>query len=304
MLKKTIAITSSVFVLCSTLFSSKGYASTVTDFTINESYTENNNTLSDLTTGVKYSAIESEIFESPGDTICVGYYNPGDEINVILNDGTWCQTNKGYIKSGVLCESYDKTYNITADSDESYKYIGKAYEVLNALEDKYYRILQQYEICLSDDISKYYEASLTENNVAAGLTVFESDETADTRKMYILDNESMLTGTIYHELGHALDFEEEYQNLTSFSSSQEMQISFQTEKEVLKEKYSLEDINISTIEEYFAEVFRLSLEDEAGLEKTAPIASSYIKTINTQIENLKTYDEIQKLKSAGLIKYS
>ena len=96
--------------------------------------------------------------------------------------------------------------------------------------------------------------------------------------MYYRAN-STLENTIYHELGHAID----YKDFRMLSDDQTVTVSRETELPALREKYELKDENVADNSEYFAEMFRISLQDPEGLKETAPVIFDFIENIKSNI---------------------
>ena len=57
----------------------------------------------------------------------------------------------------------------------------------------------------------------------------------------------------------------------------------ETELPALREKYELKDENVADNSEYFAEMFRISLQDPEGLKETAPVIFDFIENIKSNI---------------------
>ncbi|WP_368371368.1 hypothetical protein [Ruminococcus sp. RTP21484sp1_RTP31023st1_H8_RTP31023_210422] len=67
------------------------------------------------------------------------------------------------------------------------------------------------------------------------------------------------------------------------SDDQTVTSSRDTELPALREKYELRDENVADNSEYFAEMFRISLQDPEGLKETAPVISDFIENIKCNI---------------------
>ena len=100
--------------------------------------------------------------------------------------------------------------------------------------------------------------------------------------MYLRAEQDALGTSVVHELGHAVDFET-YGQGKFYSDDQVVTDSHNTELPALKEKYDLQDVNTDNNMEYFAEVFRLSLEDPEGLAETAPKIAAYMEQVKNSI---------------------
>ena len=67
------------------------------------------------------------------------------------------------------------------------------------------------------------------------------------------------------------------------SDDQTVTSSRDTELPALREKYELRDENVADNSEYFAEMFRISLQDPEGLKETAPVIFDFIENIKSNI---------------------
>lgn len=67
------------------------------------------------------------------------------------------------------------------------------------------------------------------------------------------------------------------------SDDQTVTSSRETELPALREKYELKDENVADNSEYFAEMFRISLQDPEGLKETAPVIFDFIENIKSNI---------------------
>lgn len=67
------------------------------------------------------------------------------------------------------------------------------------------------------------------------------------------------------------------------SDDQTVTLSRETELPALREKYELKDENVADNSEYFAEMFRISLQDPEGLKETAPVIFDFIENIKSNI---------------------
>lgn len=67
------------------------------------------------------------------------------------------------------------------------------------------------------------------------------------------------------------------------SDNQTVTSSRETELPALREKYELKDENVADNSEYFAEMFRISLQDPEGLKETAPVIFDFIENIKSNI---------------------
>ena len=105
---------------------------------------------------------------------------------------------------------------------------------------------------------------------------------SNIHEMYLRAEQDALGTSVVHELGHAVDFET-YGRGKFYSDDQVVTDSRNTELPALKEKYDLQDVNTDDNMEYFAEVFRLSLEDPEGLAETAPKIAAYMEQVKNSI---------------------
>ena len=106
----------------------------------------------------------------------------------------------------------------------------------------------------------------------------------DERLMYIRGCRQ-LEFIILHELGHAVDFEAQadLNHDQVFSEAEEVKTSYQTELSAVKKYFSITDESVKTEDEYFAEAFRLSMENHNVFEQVAPIMSAYLDQIKEEL---------------------
>lgn len=246
------------------------------------------NTKPDPPEGICYTVTDLNIHQAAdANSPIVGTYKKGESISILGNEGDeWSYTNLGYVYNGYLCKTQRYNFNIFGETDACNLYIGLATDIFNTLDDQYIQILQSYEICMCNNPAAYLEgestADMDEGMVVNGLTYIQSGGGIDERKMYLRCDAVSLKDTIYHELGHAVDFQV---SATGRSDSNVVTQSHESEAAALQQKYDLEDENICNNAEYFAEAFRLSLEDPDGLEQTAPHIAAYVKRVQNSLKN-------------------
>ena len=158
--------------------------------------------------------------------------------------------------------------------------------MINCLEDKYKNILSKYNIFISENISNDFKYNREDNNNhLAGMTRLTYSNQIIQRDMYIQGSfgENKLKDIIYHELGHALDFEN-YENMLSESNIiKESEIN---EKKDMINIFNLNEEFVMSRKEYFAEAFRLSFKDPECLESCAPRIFNYIESIKEDMGNI------------------
>ena len=244
----------------------------------------------DIPTGECYVVVNVNIRKEPSkDSEIIGKYQKGEKINVISADDTWAKTDKGYIWGGYIVKNYGCDLNIHSDTEHSSLYVGQAYDIINKMEQKYINILKKYEIHLcSNPVDSYKGRSPLSDEMSQeflnGITHIYIYQGIDERLMY-LRGSSKLEYTIYHELGHAIDYMNiaDTGNDSFFSDNEAVQKSFESEKKAVKEKFSIDEDVIPTEDEYFAESFRLSMTNPDELKETAPIISDYIEQVKVQL---------------------
>ena len=154
------------------------------------------------------------------------------------------------------------------------------YGKFNELDEKYINILQKYDICVTDSPQMSYDGDVKSDSgrLIDGLTCVGSN----IHEMYLRADQNALETSVIHELGHAIDFET-FDQGRFYSDDPVVTDSYDAELPALKEKYDLSDINTDTNKEYFAEAFRLSLEDPEGLAETAPKIAAYMEHVKNSI---------------------
>lgn len=231
-----------------------------------------------------YAVTELNIRSNPSsDSDIVGKYNKGDAVTVQSIEGEWAKTDKGYVWGGYLSNEAPDSVNIKSDSENASKYVGHAYDIISKLDDKYINLLSEYSICVSDnpDVSISNEVPdhvQSDGKVIDGYTYLSNEAAGNKHLMYYRAN-STLENTIYHELGHAID----YKDFRMLSDNQDVTTSRETELSALREKYELKDENVADNAEYFAETFRISLQDPEGLKETAPIIADFIENVKNNL---------------------
>ena len=106
----------------------------------------------EIPNGSGYSVTELNIRSGPSsDSPVVGKYNKGDSVAVQETEGEWAKTDKGYVWGGYLSNEPPVGLNIKSDSENASKYIGRAYDIISKLDEKYINILSEYSICVSDN---------------------------------------------------------------------------------------------------------------------------------------------------------
>lgn len=240
----------------------------------------------DIPKGSGFAVVKLKIHESKDKSSpAIGYYEKGETVNILDDDGTWAHTDKGYVWGGYLSSTYQTPLNLHSDTELSSRYVGYTYDIINQMEEKYKNILKNYNITLCDNPIKssgLVPDNGNENSFMNGLTHYYSGPDGQKRLMYIRDSLDSIKGAMYHELGHAIDIEN-FGNDGYVSDAAEVEQSYNTEMSALKEKYSLADANTVNKMEYFAEAFRLNHEDPEGLKATAPIIYDYVNQIIARI---------------------
>ena len=223
-----------------------------------------------------YAVVNLNIRKEPDkNSEVIGKYQKGEKVSIISDDGTWAKTDKGY-----LSKEYKYNLPVRSDSENASRYVGFVYDKFNELDEKYINILQKYDICVTDSPQMSYEGDVKSDSgrLIDGLTCVGSN----IHEMYLRAEQDALGTSVVHELGHAVDFET-YGQGKFYSDDQVVTDSRNTELPALKEKYDLQDVNTDDNMEYFAEVFRLSLEDPEGLAETAPKIAAYMEQVKNSI---------------------
>jgi len=218
-----------------------------------------------------YAVVNLNIRKEPDkNSEVIGKYQKGEKVSIISDDGTWAKTDKGYVWGGYLSKEYKYNLPVRSDSENASRYVGLVYGKFNELDEKYINILQKYDICVTDSPQMSYDGDVKSDSgrLIDGLTCVGSN----IHEMYLRADQNALETSVIHELGHAIDFE-------TFVVTD----SYDAELPALKEKYDLSDINTDTNKEYFAEAFRLSLEDPEGLAETAPKIAAYMEQVKNSI---------------------
>lgn len=227
--------------------------------------------------------------EASKDSKICGKYKKGEKIKIISADKEWAKTEDGYIWGGYVSRSYGCDLDIHSDTEHSSLYVGSVYDIINNLEQKYINVIKKYEIHLcSNPIDSYSGRSplddITMNTFLNGLTHIYKMNGIDERLMYIRGCRQ-LEFIILHELGHAVDFEAQadLNHDQVFSEAEEVKTSYQTELSAVKKYFSITDESVKTEDEYFAEAFRLSMENHNVFEQVAPIMSAYLDQIKEEL---------------------
>lgn len=181
---------------------------------------------------------------------------------------------------GYLSKEYKYNLPVRSDSENASRYVGLVYGKFNELDEKYINILQKYDICVTDSPQMSYDGDVKSDSgrLIDGLTCVGSN----IHEMYLRADQNALETSVIHELGHAIDFET-FDQGRFYSDDPVVTDSYDAELPALKEKYDLSDINTDTNKEYFAEAFRLSLEDPEGLAETAPKIAAYMEQVKNSI---------------------
>lgn len=241
----------------------------------------------DIAIGEYYVIVDVNIRKAPSkDGKIIGKYQRGEKINVINYNKEWVQTDKGYIWGGYIVEKYNYNLNIHSDTEHSSLYMGQAYSIINNLEPKYINILKKYEIHLCSNPVESYNGTgdLPEDmskKFLDGLTHIYKSQTVNEHLMYLCGS-SNLRNTIYHELGHAIDYINIDTNEHIFSDEEIVQQAFKSENEAMQ-KISSVDFVIASPNEFFAEAFKLSMTNPDELKQIAPIIANYIEQVKAQI---------------------
>ena len=231
-----------------------------------------------------YAVTELDVRSEPSpDSDITGKYTKGDEVKVLEVEGEWAKTDKGYVWGGYLSNNKPVKMNITSDSENSSQYVGHVYDIISNLDEKYISLLSNYDICVCDnpDISLAKDVpdhDETPGKIIDGYTYQANKAAGDYHLVYLRAN-STLEKTVYHELGHIIDFNDSKKP----SDNEIVTSSRETELPALREKYELKDENVADNSEYFAEMFRISLQDPEGLRETAPIIADFIDSITSSL---------------------
>lgn len=228
-----------------------------------------------------YAVVNLNIRKEPDkNSEVIGKYQKGEKVSIISDDGTWAKTDKGYVWGGYLSKEYKYNLPVRSDSENASRYVGFVYDKFNELDEKYINILQKYDICVTDSPQMSYEGDVKSDSgrLIDGLTCVGSN----IHEMYLRAEQDALGTSVIHEVGHAVDFET-YDQGKLYSDDPVVTDSHSTELPALKEKYDLSDINTDTNKEYFAEAFRLSLEDPEGLAETAPKIAAYMEQVKNSL---------------------
>ena len=241
----------------------------------------------DIPNGSGFAVVKLKIHKNNDkNSPVIGYYNKGEAVNILDDDGTWAHTDRGYVWGGYLSSTYQTPLSLHSDTELSSRYVGYAYDIINQMEEKYKNVLKNYEITLCDNpvkASGLVPDNGDENSFMNGLTHYYSGPDGQKRLMYIRDGLDSIEGALYHELGHAIDLEN-FGNDGYVSDAAEVEQSYNTEMPALKEKYSLIDANTENRMEYFAEAFRINHDDPDGLKDTAPVIYNYINQITEKMQ--------------------
>lgn len=234
-----------------------------------------------------YASVNLNIREQPDSNAkVIGKYKKGDKVDIVgqvSDNKDWVETDKGYVWGGYLSSSFNHDLNVHSDSEYASKYVGYAYHVLDQMDEKWLNYLKNYEIILCENptLSLKGEAKTENGSLANGLTHYVKSGNYYERRIYLRSSTGSIPNTIFHELGHVIDFEN-YDDVALLSDANEVKQSMDSEKDALKEKYNILDGNISNTEEYFAETFMLSVQDPAGLKETAPIIADYMEQVKNK----------------------
>lgn len=228
-----------------------------------------------------YAVVNLNIRKEPDkNSEIIGKYQKGENVNIISDDGMWAKTDKGYVWGGYLSKEYKYNLPVRSDSENASRYVGFVYDKFNELNEKYINILKKYDICVTDSPQMSYKGDVKSDNgrLIDGLTCVGSN----IHEMYLRADQNALETSVVHELGHAIDFET-FDQGKFYSDDPVVTDSYNAELPALKEKYDLQDANTDNNMEYFAEAFRLSLEDPEGLAETAPKIAAYMEQVKNSL---------------------
>lgn len=231
-----------------------------------------------IPTESSYAVTQINIRANPSkESAIIGGYKKGDKITILSTEGEWAKTDRGYIWGGYIAKSYNYDFDLQSDSENASKYMGYVYDIMNELDAEYAAILQGYEIHVCDNpdtdiLNKAPDHVTSPFQVINGVT-YLSNRDGGVQLMYLRAEKKSLKETIYHELAHAID----YKDFRMLSDNQIVTQSKEQEGPLLKGKYDLKSIVDN--DEYFAEAFRIKMQDPDGLQKTAPMISEFFNSL-------------------------
>ena len=208
------------------------------------------------------------------------------DVNHINNDWAYLPHYGTYVYAGYLAKKQPSVYfSITTDTLRAAKYAGQIIDLITDLSKPIQNIVKQYTIELvSEPIKK---TNSTNNGITLGYTTITENGQKKTIKIFTNDN--YLKYTVYHEIGHILDYwYANHHNDMYFSETKEIKDSFKKESDKIYTLIdSLRKTMITDDKELFAECYRIFLTNPQDFENAAPATFTYIQKFITNINNQK-----------------
>lgn len=89
----------------------------------------------DIPKGSGFAVVKLKIHESKNKSSpVIGYYEKGEAVNILDDDGTWAHTDKGYVWGGYLSSTYQTPLNLHSDTELSSRYVGYTYDIIDGRE--------------------------------------------------------------------------------------------------------------------------------------------------------------------------
>ena len=210
----------------------------------------------------------------------------GSKLVVDHFEGDWAylRYSGAYVYAGYLAHNDPaENFNLSTDGLDSAKYAGYVIDLISELPTPIQKIVKDYKILLvSEPINK---PGLPTETITLGYTSITNN--GHDRTIELFTNNNYLETTVYHEIGHTLDYwyASNHHN-TYFSDTQEMKDALEREEEAL---YTIIDplrqTMITDNKELFAECYRLFITEPKNLEETAPATFAYMQKFLTNIYN-------------------
>lgn len=236
--------------------------------------------------GIAFAVTDLNIRDTPDGDI-VGQYSKGDKIKVIELGDEWTQTDKGYVWTGYLSDKYEVKLNLDSDSTHASQFSGYVESLASRLYPRYRRMLEKYNIHLvyeSDVLNKRSDGSnLEDDSYILGRTSVGHGDRYE-REMWLRCSTRNIEDTLYHELGHAYDFED-----TNFciSDDKRVQDSYKTEYDAVVDYFNLGHFKITDVQEYFAEMFKLHIKYPDELKEVAPEINGVLEELDAHLDTIK-----------------
>lgn len=236
--------------------------------------------------GIAFAVTDLNIRDKPDGNI-VGQYAKGDRIKVIELGDEWTKTDKGYVWTGYLSDKYKVKLNLDSDSEHASMFSGYVESLASRLNPRYRRMLEKYNIHLvyeSDVLNKRSDGSnLEDDSYILGRTSVGHGDRYE-REMWLRCLTKNIEDTLYHELGHAYDFED-----TNFciSDDKRVQDSYKTEYDAVVDYFNLGHFKITDVQEYFAEVFKLHIKYPDELKEVAPEINGVLEELDAHLDTIK-----------------